>query len=223
MSTRSFVPRADGEGSIGTEVKNWGSVYTKELYAANIHNESEDRQPGQIYNVGDVTTAAELSSGKYLQCVEGGTAGSGPLVIPDSSVGSLVQDGEVLWKILSYTYGPNVLTRSTQYSEGDLRYCPALPSGMYLVCTTGGTTGAQEPTAALSVAIDGAQIVDGTVTWTACSINQYYVPMLFRNKAYAVGDIAYSRNLPSYLRLECVSAGTTGTTEPDFSTSTGGV
>lgn len=40
---------------------------------------------------------------------------------------------------------------------------------------------------------------------------------LQRNKAYAVGDIAYSPNLPSYLYLECVTAGTTGATEPDFS------
>ena len=51
-----------------------------------------------------------------------------------------------------------------------------------------------------------------------------FLPVLMRNKAYAVGDIAYSRNLPSYLRLECVSAGTTGTTEPNFSgVSSGGV
>ena len=42
--------------------------------------------------------------------------------------------------------------------------------------------------------------------------------MLKRNKAYKVGDIAYSPNLPSWARLECVVAGTTGDTEPDFST-----
>ena len=44
-----------------------------------------------------------------------------------------------------------------------------------------------------------------------------------RNKAYAVGDIAYSPNLPSYLYLECTKAGTTGTTEPDFSDVNSGV
>ena len=167
MSTRNFVPRADGEGSIGTEEKNWGAVHAKELYAASIHNESEERQPGKTYNVGDVTTAAELFSGKYLQCVEGGTAGSGPLVIPDSSVGSLVQDGEVLWKILSYTYGPNVLTRSTQYSVGTIVFCPALAGGMFLECTTAGTTATTEPTAAISAAVDGTMVSDGTVIWTA--------------------------------------------------------
>ena len=41
--------------------------------------------------------------------------------------------------------------------------------------------------------------------------------ILARNKAYAVGDIAYSPNLPSYLYLECTTAGTTGATEPDMS------
>lgn len=46
--------------------------------------------------------------------------------------------------------------------------------------------------------------------------------ILTRNKAYAVGDIAYSPNLPSYLYLECTTAGTTGEEEPDMSTLLGG-
>ena len=47
--------------------------------------------------------------------------------------------------------------------------------------------------------------------------------ILQRNKAYAVGDIAYSASLPSYNYLECITAGTTGKTEPDFSgVTTGG-
>ena len=33
---------------------------------------------------------------------------------------------------------------------------------------------------------------------------------------YAVGDIAYSRSLPSWARLECVRAGTTATTEDEI-------
>lgn len=46
--------------------------------------------------------------------------------------------------------------------------------------------------------------------------------ILARNKAYAMGDIAYSPNLPSYLYLECTTEGTTGATEPDMSTVFGG-
>ena len=38
--------------------------------------------------------------------------------------------------------------------------------------------------------------------------------LLQRSKTYAVGDIAYHKALPSWARLECVRAGTTGTTLP---------
>lgn len=46
--------------------------------------------------------------------------------------------------------------------------------------------------------------------------------VLERNTDYAVGDIAYTSALPPYLRLECVQAGTTGTTEPVFPSVAGG-
>lgn len=55
--------------------------------------------------------------------------------------------------------------------------------------------------------------------------NKFYsgLNILQRNKEYKVGDIAYSPNLPSWGYLECVTAGTTGDTEPDFSgVTTGG-
>ena len=38
--------------------------------------------------------------------------------------------------------------------------------------------------------------------------------LLKRNKAYSIGDIAYSSYLPSWARLECVTAGTTADTVP---------
>ena len=44
-----------------------------------------------------------------------------------------------------------------------------------------------------------------------------YTNRLQRNKEYKAGDIAYDPNLPSWAYLECVTAGTTGDTEPDFS------
>lgn len=39
--------------------------------------------------------------------------------------------------------------------------------------------------------------------------------LLQRSRAYQVGDIAYSKHLPSWARLECVKAGTTGAELPD--------
>lgn len=65
-----------------------------------------------------------------------------------------------------------------------------------------------------------------TVTKSNGDKNEFFagLNMLQRNKAYSVGDIAYSPNLKSYEYLECITAGTTGDTEPDFSESqTGGV
>lgn len=49
--------------------------------------------------------------------------------------------------------------------------------------------------------------------------------MLKRNKAYSIGDIAYSSYLPSWGRLECVTAGTTADAVPDTLTTvaSGGV
>ena len=40
------------------------------------------------------------------------------------------------------------------------------------------------------------------------------IAILQRNRAYQVGDIAYHKALPSWARLECVKAGTTGATLP---------
>lgn len=45
---------------------------------------------------------------------------------------------------------------------------------------------------------------------------------LTRNKVYAVNDVAYTKSLPSYLRLECTVAGTTAAVEPDFTGVTAG-
>lgn len=49
--------------------------------------------------------------------------------------------------------------------------------------------------------------------------------MLKRNKAYAIGDIAYSASIPSWARLECVKAGTTASVLPTAlaSVSNGGI
>lgn len=53
-------------------------------------------------------------------------------------------------------------------------------------------------------------------TVTVNNVDVFFM-LLKRNKTYKVGDIAYSPNLPSWTRLECVVAGTTGDSEPNFS------
>lgn len=47
--------------------------------------------------------------------------------------------------------------------------------------------------------------------------------LLQRNTSYKVGEIVYSAKMPSWAYLECTQAGTTGNTEPNLSTVTGGV
>ena len=111
MATRNIVPRADGEGQLGTESKKWQSVNTKKVTAESVNS----------------TDA-------------------------------------IIEKVRAITITSTDLT-----------------------------------------------IINGITT-------------LQRNKAYEVGDIAYSKNLPSWAYLECITAGTTGDKEPDFSSvsSTGG-
>lgn len=47
------------------------------------------------------------------------------------------------------------------------------------------------------------------------AISNAGIAILQRSKTYAVGDIAYHKALPSWARLECVKAGTTGATLPN--------
>lgn len=69
-------------------------------------------------------------------------------------------------------------------------------------------------------AVTGVKIADGVIEkkhLTAAmmsAISDAGIAILQRSKTYAVGDIAYHKALPSWARLECVKAGTTGATLP---------
>lgn len=65
----------------------------------------------------------------------------------------------------------------------------------------------------LPAAPAGAQdkVFNGGGQWVYAALN-----ILQRNKAYKVGDYAYSPTLPSWAYLECVTAGTTAATEPSL-------
>ena len=56
MATRNFVPRADGEGSIGTAAKNWFSGYFKQLNVASM-TVNDNQNP-----IADTATLATLLS-----------------------------------------------------------------------------------------------------------------------------------------------------------------
>ena len=120
---------------------------------------------------------------------------------------------------------------STAYEVGNVVAC-TYHADLQLKCTQAGTTSAAPLDT--STATAGQEIVDGGVKWlvetlgnvktingeapdASGNINiQTGLNLLTRNKAYTVGDIAYSPNLPSWAFLECTLAGTTGAAEPSF-------
>ena len=71
-------------------------------------------------------------------------------------------------------------------------------------------------------AVTGEKIAESVIdtkhlsTSVVTVIRDAGIAILQRNKTYAVGDIAYSPQLPSWARLECVKAGTTAETEPEL-------
>lgn len=58
--------------------------------------------------------------------------------------------------------------RSTAYSVGDIRVAEGLPSGLYLKCTTAGTSSSDSTD--FSTATAGGSVTDGTVVWAVASI-----------------------------------------------------
>lgn len=74
----------------------------------------------------------------------------------------------------------SIVNRQTQYNTGDIRVAGTLPSGLYLKCTTAGTSAADAPD--FSAAEAGNTITDGTVTWTVLSIE---APQTVDNAKYA--------------------------------------
>lgn len=61
MSTKNIVPRADGEGSLGTAAKRWGNVQTKK-----ITSEGEV-SAGSVSSTGTISAASVTIAGKDIQ------------------------------------------------------------------------------------------------------------------------------------------------------------
>lgn len=74
-----------------------------------------------------------------------------------------------------------------------------------------GTVGAGK---VLTISVDGEPIA----TYDGSAVTTIDLPLnlLGRNKAYNVGDRVRTAAIPSYYELECVTAGTTAATEPEW-------
>lgn len=56
--------------------------------------------------------------------------------------------------------------------------------------------------------------VNGLVEYIRDQTKFFGLNNLKRNQAYLVGDVAYAPSLPTWARLDCTKAGTTGVSEP---------
>lgn len=112
MATRSIVPRANGEGSIGTEAKQWGDVETQKLNGINTKDVLQLRQNSTAYGVGDVVYASGLSSSLRLLCTTAGTTAASSPDFTGSTEGATITDGEagtaVTWTVIRYAYNAQV-------------------------------------------------------------------------------------------------------------------
>lgn len=103
MPTRNFVPRADGEGSIGTAAKNWLSGYFKQLNVADV---TVDDSKKPTSNTTDLTTllsnlANEIKQSKGTD--DWKTAPATNLATLASLVGKLTSDSNVTWEDNKFT------------------------------------------------------------------------------------------------------------------------
>ena len=180
MATRNIVPRATGEGSLGTTAKRWGAVYTDRLdEAANLGNNQSlgYRQPATAYAVKDIAYCASLPAGWYLECIVAGTTSNETIVLPaEIAEDTEVTDGTATWRIriVSSTSGLVYPLRqpSTSYTVGDTIYSAKLPNYLRMECTTAGTTDSTEPDYTGVTA--GDVITDGTAEFLVMHIRQNY-------------------------------------------------
>ena len=121
MATRNIVPRADGEGQLGTESKKWQSVNTQKVNAESVN-----------------------STGATIEKVSATIITSTDLTIIN---------------------GITTLQRNKAYEVGDIAYSSYLPSWARLECVTAGTTADIAPSSLTTVSSGGILISDGTVTW----------------------------------------------------------
>lgn len=130
----------------------------------------------------------------------------GEILVYRSSTGSFVNESKGaigLGKALTITYDKQSLGTYSGNNETTIEVKPP---------TMIGATDEDDGTEGLSPAPTSGDIekfLSGRGIYEYAGIN-----LLQRNKAYAVGDIAYSPHLPSWARLECITAGTTGAEEP---------
>lgn len=161
------------------------------------------RLPSTAYFVGDLRQLQNGPLDVYLKCTVAGMSSADKVTdLPeDKKIGDTWEDGTVTWEIMKFASSDD-----TSSSIEDHNSSPTAHQDFKgATATQAGTRGMvpAPPAGAQNMALMG----NGTYAYAAINLLQ-------RGKAYAVGDYAYSPNLPSWAYLECVTAGTTAETEP---------
>lgn len=115
-------------------------------------------------------------------------------------------------------------SNNAQTYAGNANDSATAAAGSASSASTAATNALDSQTAAAgsaSAAATSASEASASATEAEASAQSMSAFLLQRNTRYAVGDVAYSANLGTRYYLECTVAGTTGATEPSFTT--GGV
>ena len=107
MATRNIVPRANGEGSVGTAAKKWGNVQTVgiNLNGFDVAKLLLLRKNGTAYEYNNIAVAKTLPAGLLLHCTTGGTTDTTEPDCSNVSIGDTVNDGTVVWTVSSFLGG----------------------------------------------------------------------------------------------------------------------
>lgn len=163
------------------------------------------RLPSTPYFVGDLRQLQNGPLDVYLKCTTAGMSSKESIAdLPKGkNVGDSWEDGSVTWEIMQFS-------SSDSTSESISAHNNDRSAHNDYVGATADTAGQR---GMVPAAPAGAQdkVLNGAGKWVYAALN-----ILQRNKAYQVGDYAYSPTLPSWAYLECVTAGTTAATEPSL-------
>lgn len=101
----------------------------------------------------------------------------------------------------------------TEYTVGTIKTYDDVPFNWVLECIVGGTSGSVDITIPSPI-VEGARIIDGTVTWALRKIATYGgVGYRQSYTACAIGSMAFSTALPAGWYLECTTGGTTSASD----------
>lgn len=163
------------------------------------------RLPSTAYFVGDLRQLQNGPLDVYLKCTTAGMSSEESVTdLPEGkNVGDSWEDGSVTWEIMQFASSDSTSESISAHNNDRSAHKDYV----------GATADMAGQRGMLPAAPAGAQdkVFNGGGKWVYAALN-----ILQRNKAYQVGDYAYSPTLPSWAYLECVTAGTTAATEPSL-------